>query len=992
MIAPMLPDDSDLRFPSLTSLRAAHGEILRRQRESSGSPELQADVETFIRRGRATGALLDENEDRWEAQSILDYWATYLFRADRRTVDATLDDFDPELAPDLNDADCPYVGLDAFRESRFEVFFGRQRMIQAMLERLATERFLAVVGSSGSGKSSVVLAGVLPVLKAGGLPGSGSWHYLPSLVPGPEPLVNLVRALSAVGTDAETVTSRAERLREDPRYILELASADGRPCVLVVDQFEELFTLCGEEPVRQAFADTLATLVQSLGLRHTVLLTMRSDYESNVAKLGSFQLLFEKAQVRVTPLSSPELRDAILRPAELVGLKFEEGVVDALLRDILGEPAGLPLLQFTLFKLWESREHNRVTWEAYRRLGGGRLALAKSADDFYRSLIPEDQVTARRILLRMVRPSEGLEVTSSRIRRADLHRAGEDPGRIDRALDRLVGAHLVRLTPGEVRDDDQFEVAHEALVRNWPTLVRWLDEERAEITMRSRLESMVKEWLLLEKRGGLLDEVQLRDAERWLASPSASLLGYHPELPALVKASREAIDEAKRKEEEARRRELEQAHQLAEAERRRAEYKARSSRIFRALTTVMAVLFLLSAWAAWWAFDSQREALAAQEEALAAQRKAFAAETQLGRLRALRAEDERDFAAMQSARNMKLRLQAENALKETEKQKGRAEKALKDLQKQKALTDAALAQANEQRRFAEEQRQRAEDALRQANLQRVKVQEALEEAQAERERTQKALREKEAALEDANAQKQRAEEALAKYQEQKQFADKAQALTAEAYKNPEISRASNRVLRRPQELKLNDRTRPLRVGASISSPEGVTGSLCCVVKDSAGRRYLLGLRSVFAGEPGAPILQPARLDGGAPDEDKVAVLTRVDQDKLKGAAIARLDPDIAVDFSIPGIGKIRGLEKTVYPGDKVRLVGHSSGILEGRVIGVNDREVITTIVPRVGDNGSAVLSDDGELVGLLYGANNQQSFVVRIVPILRELGVELVKD
>ncbi|HEX7181502.1 MAG TPA: hypothetical protein VF756_06635 [Thermoanaerobaculia bacterium] len=973
MIAPILSDDSALRFPSLASLRAAHGDLLRRQRESAEAPIFLAEIEMFLRRGRSTGALLDETEQRWEAQSILDYWVTFLFRTDRRTVDATLDDFDPKLAPRLDDSDCPYVGLDAFRESRFEVFFGRKRMIDAMVERLATERFLAVMGDSGSGKSSVVLAGLLPVLKAGGLPGSGSWRYLSPLVPGPEPLAHLARAFSS-GKSADTVASQAAWLREEPRRVLELAGGDGRPCILVVDQFEEVFTLCEDETVREAFVASLAALVESPGLRHTVLLTMRSEYQDNVAKLERFQPLFETARVWVTPLSSPELRDAIVRPADLRGLKFEEGVVDALLRDILGEPAGLPLLQFTLLKLWENRERNWVTWEAYRELGGGRLALRRSADAFYDALIPQEQITTRRILLRMVRTSERLEVTSSRVQRRDLYRGGEAAGWIDRMLDKLVAAHLVRFTPGEIREEDQFEVAHEALVRNWPKLVEWLDQERTEITTRRRLESKVEEWLRLKKKGGLLDEIQLLEAERWLRTGSATVLGFHSELPALVAASREAIEETKRKQEEVRQRELEQVKQLAEAERRRAELKARSNLIFRLLTVILTALFLLSVLAG-------LRARTARQEANYQENLAKTAATE-----ASKKAQEAEVARQQALREQQLATKAQRQA-EAERRRALEEKLRADVARQQALeeklhADTARKQAEMAQLATEAEREVADQLRKDAEDSERKARQALMEKET-------ALKRAEEALVEVSNERQRAEAALEQYKEQKLFADKAQALTTEAYsKNPKLRQDSNFVLREPQQLKLNKKTRPLVIGASIGAQE-VTGSLCCAVIDRAGVRYLLSLGHVFTGKPGTPIMQPSPLDGGILDTDKVAVVVRASQDQLKGGTIAKLEPGVAIAFSIPEIGMMKGIETTVYPGDRIRLVGRSSGIVAGRVLAVNDREVITTIVPRPGDGGAAVLSDDGDLVGLLWGSNQEQSIVIRVGPILRDLDVKL---
>ncbi|HVT17099.1 MAG TPA: AAA family ATPase [Thermoanaerobaculia bacterium] len=782
---PVCLDDPALCFPSLASLRAAHGELLKLQREAGDTSEFQERVETLIRRGRATGALLDGTEDRWAAQGILDYWSTALFRVACQTVDTTLEQFDPGLAPELPEESCPYVGLDAFQESTFGVFFGRERLVKAMLQRLADERLLAVTGDSGSGKSSLVLAGLLSRLKAGALPGSETWRYPSPLVPGSEPLMNLARVLLQPGSAGETA-AHAARLLANPDHLVEMVADDqsSRPCVLVVDQFEEVFSLCDAVDARQAFADGLAALVKVPAPRHTVILTLRSDYESQVAKLETFMSAFEGAQVRVTPLSAPELRAAIEEPASLAGLKFEEGVVDALLRDILGEPAGLPLLQFTLLKLWQSRERNRVTWESYRRLSGGRLALRRSADAFYDSLIPEEQVTARRILLRMVRPSEDrLEVTSSRIRREALFR-GEASDRVARVLDKLIAARLVRLTEGETPADAQVEVAHEALVRNWPRLVDWLEQERSEINTRRRLETLMEEWLRLDRKGGLLDEVQIADAERWLASSSAALLGYRPELPALVATSREAMEERRRQKEAVHHRELEQAQFLAETERRRAEEKARSTRIFRGLATALLVLFVSTAVIGWRAYSAKQEAQNLQ--------------MQVERLK-------RHDAYIRIATAEQLKKKAEDALAEARKQRN--------------LTIIAWRSLNSQKYVVEE-------LLRKEKSQRLRT---------------------ETALANEKTQKRRAESALAEARKAKEQVNEARSDSAQLRADP-LDPFAQRNLSflpspRPEALQLDQRNRPVRLGSSVGGPYSergaYVGSLCCVVQDRAGQRYYL---------------------------------------------------------------------------------------------------------------------------------------------------------
>ena len=572
------------RFASLASFRASHNDLLQAYHRQGVMPEIMERVRLFIAQGQATGALLDEENDRWIAQGLLDYWSATLHRAGEAFPDAALEDFDPELAPELPDEHCPYVGLDAFSEQRQALFFGRQRLIQAMLDKLTETRLLTVVGPSGSGKSSLVLAGLIPALKDGALAGSEQWYYTPRIVPGSDPLANLARLLeTALAAPAEDRASWARlqvaRLREDPDHLAALADvSEGVPVVMVVDQFEEVFTLCTDAAACHVFITGLIGLIRSSGLRHTVVLTMRTDFESFVARMPDFQSLFEAGAVQVTPLNAAELREAIEAPAARVGLKFETGLVDALLQDTLGEPAALPLLQFTLLKLWENRERNRITWEAYKRLGGGRLALARSADSFYNGLIPEEQVTARRIFMRLVRPGQGLEFTSNRVKREALFQAGEARDRVERVLKKLIAVRLVRLSEGDVSADAQVEVAHEALVRNWPRLVDWLEEERDIIRRRQRLTDAAEHWKTLGKdAGALLPVTLLHEASRAVESSGVQLNDIEAEF---VQASQEAIEAAK-KTELAREVELAQSRVRLEHEQKKGEVQAMEAMHFR---------------------------------------------------------------------------------------------------------------------------------------------------------------------------------------------------------------------------------------------------------------------------------------------------------------------------------------------------------------------------------------------------------------------------
>ena len=478
MTAPVAP----ALFPTLIDLQEAH-ELLLQERDQWGDaaaapPDFWTRVSAFVAHAQASGALLDLSRERRAAQSILDYWANALYRADQPTPAARLADFDPELAPELPAEPCPYQGLAAFDKERHAFFFGRERLVQEMVERLQQgERLLAVVGASGSGKSSLVLAGLLPVLATGETPPkaspeltgmnegtppqpSPSWEMLGegeaatqpwrilTLTPGSQPLINLAAAVRAELDAREELPleQAAQQLfacegfdREPDCLAKLLAQQSDRPVLLVVDQFEEIFTLCDHKPAREAFVRQLLALVETPQPRHVVILTIRSDFVDNVARLPALWERWRTVRVYVEALDLNGLRSAIEGPAVRVGLRFEEGIVNDLISTILGERAGLPMLQFTLLKLWQARRRNRITHEVYAAVGNPRQALERSAEAFFTRLAYEDQQVVRDQLLRMVRPGVGsTEFTSSRLRLADAFQAAAASDRVARVLHRLI--------------------------------------------------------------------------------------------------------------------------------------------------------------------------------------------------------------------------------------------------------------------------------------------------------------------------------------------------------------------------------------------------------------------------------------------------------------------------------------------------------------------------------------------------------------------------
>lgn len=564
------PEESPaVPFPSLGELMVAHADLLKRELEmtSPAAPEFLTEVKKFIRNGRETGAHLESPSERRAAQSLLNYWITVLYRAEQRELpDAILVPYMRPAMVELQKAKCPYVGLQAYTEADRDVFFGRKELISGIVGRMRDQRLIVLVGPSGSGKTSVINAGVLPTLREGKmLEGSDKWHYFHPIAPGAEPLVSLAALFVEHNAEfAENVKGEAAKMLADTEYLTRLVKEryGDQPVVIILDQFEEVFTLCKDDPSREAFIANLLNLIKPTTVKHRLLLTMRSDRLDYIVRRTDLNEFFKNAELRIFPLLEPDLREVIEKPAHKIGLKFHPGVVEQLIREIYGDLVGLPLLQFTLTKLWQEKDGDTVTWASMNRLSTCRRALLRSADDFYKSLTRQEKHTARRIGLKMVRLSDTLEVAGDSARRRDFERPGEPPERISAVLAKLMEYQLVRFTPAcslsvctdapQASDaaitqagtspDDQFELAHDALVRYWPKMRSWLKKLREALVTRQRLEAFAANWVILGRgHVGLLDEFQLHEAETWLQSPEAADLGYDPDLLALIEKSRAVI-------------------------------------------------------------------------------------------------------------------------------------------------------------------------------------------------------------------------------------------------------------------------------------------------------------------------------------------------------------------------------------------------------------------------------------------------------------------
>jgi DNA-binding SARP family transcriptional activator/WD40 repeat protein/energy-coupling factor transporter ATP-binding protein EcfA2 len=391
---------------------------------------------------------------------------------------------------------CPYKGLARYEAADAPFFHGRERLVATLVARIAVDRFVGVIGASGSGKSSLVRAGLLPALSAGALPGSGAWPTC-TCTPGEHPLRQLADALAPlVGVPAAELARRLDRQPDELGPVLEAAlrGRAGARVVVVVDQFEELLTLCRDQEERERFVGAVIDAVTDPTVPAVVVPVLRADYYGALAVHPDFGGLFEQSQVLVGAMSDAELRRAITEPATRAGLVLEDGLVDAVCEDAGPEAAALPLVSTALAETWVRRHGTTLSLAAYRDAGGVHGALAHLADDVYASLDADGQALARRLFLRLAEPGEGADDVRRRMPRGEFSAGAAG----DEVLDAFVGRRLL------VADGGSLEVAHEALLREWPRLRLWLEEDRDGRRLHRHLTEAAVAWATEERDPGAL--------------------------------------------------------------------------------------------------------------------------------------------------------------------------------------------------------------------------------------------------------------------------------------------------------------------------------------------------------------------------------------------------------------------------------------------------------------------------------------------------------
>ncbi|MBP2326774.1 WD40 repeat protein/energy-coupling factor transporter ATP-binding protein EcfA2 [Kibdelosporangium banguiense] len=418
---------------------------------------------------------------------------------------------EPEPTTTQEDGRSPYVGLAAFQPEDADLFHGRERLVDELTGRLSRQRFVAVFGASGAGKSSLLRAGLLPRWKA-----DGENRSVVLFNPGPHPVeecaIQLARlAGAAPGQLLTDLQDDRQNLHRAARMAL-AGQPDDAELLIIVDQFEETFTLCRDEAERDWFIDILLTAVRTTNSRCRVVLGVRADFYAHCTRHPDLVAALDDAQVVVGPMTTDELRRAIVQPAVRADCTVEGALLAELVAQAAGNAGVLPLLSHALLETWRRRRGNNLTLAAFQAAGGIDGALARTAESVYTSLTAPRQQLVRDLFLRLTALGEGTEDTKRRIDRSELDSDTAD------VLAVLADARLITVA------DSTVEIAHEALIRAWPRLRQWLAADREGLRTHRHLTEAAQEWAALDKDAGALYRgARLVVAKEWMSRDNGAV-------------------------------------------------------------------------------------------------------------------------------------------------------------------------------------------------------------------------------------------------------------------------------------------------------------------------------------------------------------------------------------------------------------------------------------------------------------------------------------
>lgn len=442
-------------------------------------------------------------------------------------------------------SESPYKGLKAFGEADADDFFGRESLVDELVAAVGDSRLVAVVGPSGIGKSSVVKAGLVPALRKGALPGSEQW-VISDMFPGSYPFEELASGLLRVAV--ERPDDLVEELARDElgmRRVAKRILPPGSELLLVVDQFEELFTLTAEEETRRRFLDGLTALAADARSPVRVVVTLRADFLDHPLRYPEFGELLRAGIVPVAAPSEDELAVAIERPAQRVGVRFEPGLVSRIVADVHAQPGALPLLQYALTELFAARTSDVLTVEGYSATGGVVGALGRRAEELYARLDPTAQAACRQVFLRLVSVDPAAQDTRRRVRRRELRQLGLEPDALEAILARYGQHRLLSFDREPLTRAPTVEVAHEAILGQWDRLRAWIEERREDLLLHRRLVEAVEQWEEAARDPEYLPgEGRLAQFESWAAVTDLALTAGEREF---LTDARAAVDEAARR-------------------------------------------------------------------------------------------------------------------------------------------------------------------------------------------------------------------------------------------------------------------------------------------------------------------------------------------------------------------------------------------------------------------------------------------------------------
>jgi WD40 repeat protein/serine/threonine protein kinase len=434
-----------------------------------------------------------------------------------------------ETVISLAEPDNPYKGLRPFQVGDALDFFGREALVDKLIERMDDphrfKRFLAIVGPSGSGKSSLVRAGLIPALWRGQLPGSERW-FVVDMIPSTRPLDQLEVALTRVA--ANQAGNLREHLVRDANGLLRAVDLvlprDGSELVLIIDQFEELFTLVGDESHRAHFLALLYSSVTDPRSRIRVVITLRADCYDRPLHYPEFGELVRSRMETLLPLSAQGLEQAIVGPAKRVGVMFEPGLVAQIVSEMNYQAGALPLLQYALTELFDRREGRLLTRAAYAAIGGAVGALANRAEELFYSQDAVGRELTRQMFLRLVTLGEQAGNSRRRVPRSELLSLGGDRDLIEEIIDTFAEYRLLSLDHEADTRRPIVELAHEAILHDWDRLRMWLEDSRNDISQQRLLALAAQQWIEAAKDPSyLLRGTRLEQFESWAAATSLAL-------------------------------------------------------------------------------------------------------------------------------------------------------------------------------------------------------------------------------------------------------------------------------------------------------------------------------------------------------------------------------------------------------------------------------------------------------------------------------------